>query len=121
MKTIALVTLGLLAFTAAPAQSIAPFFPTDFVAIQAASYSGVLGPVAVVASGGTVTWENHEFLDAFGVPISAHTATADDGSFDSGTLAPHGLFSTVIDKPVGSVIPYHCALHPFMVGVIVVR
>lgn len=58
-----------------------------------------------VAAGDTVVWTNKmENMD--------HTATADDGSFDSGDIAPNGTFSHTFDTE-GSV-PYHCEIHPFM-------
>ena len=122
MKTaFALAAVALLALTAAPPPAAAgtPLFPLNFVNIQALQYNGPLGPVAIVASGDAVTWENHEFLDPVGV--SVHTVTADDFSFASGDLEAHASFSVVIDKPAGSVIQYHCDLHPFMIGLIVVK
>jgi plastocyanin len=105
--------------TLMPAPAGAIIQPSDlaFVPIQMAQYFGVLGPVAVVASGGVVTWENHEFLQPV---VDTHTVVADDGSFDSGDILLHLSFSTVIDKPSGSIVTYHCFYHPWMVGVIVV-
>jgi YVTN family beta-propeller protein len=51
---------------------------------------------------------------------TAHTATADDGhSFDTGTLA-HGASQTISVSKPGSY-PYHCSIHPFMHGTLVVR
>jgi plastocyanin len=49
-----------------------------------------------------------------------HTVTADDGSsFDSGTLQPGG--STTINVARTGRFPYHCTIHPFMKGVLVVK
>jgi plastocyanin len=51
---------------------------------------------------------------------TAHTATADDGhSFDTGTLAD-GASQTISVSKTGSY-PYHCSIHPFMHGTLVVR
>jgi plastocyanin len=51
---------------------------------------------------------------------TAHTATADDGSsFDTGPLDPGSSQTISVSKP-GSY-PYHCSIHPFMKGTIVVR
>ena len=51
---------------------------------------------------------------------TAHTATADDGnSFDTGTLDPGSSQTISVTKP-GSYA-YHCSIHPFMKGTIVVR
>jgi len=59
-----------------------------------------------VLVGETVTWRN---LDAV-----THTVTADDGTFDSGDLAPDGAFSVTFDQPGRTT--YHCAIHRFMTG-----
>ena len=50
---------------------------------------------------------------------AVHTATADDGhSFDTGTLADGASKTISVSKP-GSY-PYHCTIHPFMHGTLVV-
>jgi plastocyanin len=49
-----------------------------------------------------------------------HTVTADDGhSFDSGTVAT-GDSATIRAAKAGR-FPYHCTIHPFMKGVLVVE
>jgi plastocyanin len=63
-----------------------------------------------VARGTTVTWTN---LDGV-----AHTVTADDGSWGSGTLGHGATYSHVFTSP-GSYT-YHCAIHPFMKDTVVV-
>jgi plastocyanin len=63
-----------------------------------------------IAPGGTVTWTNRD-----GAP---HTVTADDGSWGSSTLRQGGTYSRVFTSP-GSYT-YHCAIHPFMKGTVVV-
>ena len=51
---------------------------------------------------------------------AAHTATADDGhSFDTGNLDQGSSQTISVTKP-GSYA-YHCTIHPFMKGTIVVR
>jgi plastocyanin len=51
---------------------------------------------------------------------TAHTATADDGrSFDTGALAPGASRTISVGKP-GSY-RYHCSIHPFMHGTLVVK
>jgi plastocyanin len=49
---------------------------------------------------------------------TAHTATADDGSFDTGNIDQGGSKSVTLTK--AGRFPYHCSIHPFMHGVIVV-
>src|SRR5215212_28057 len=67
-------------------------------------------PNATVAPGTTVTWVNDD--------QAPHTATANDGAFDSGTLQPGQSYSFVFDKP--GTYAYHCNIHPDMTGTITV-
>ena len=64
-----------------------------------------------IAVGGTVTWTNTDSI--------THTTTADQGSWDSGSVAPGGKFSSTYST--AGTFPYHCAIHPGMVGTITVR
>lgn len=64
-----------------------------------------------VSAGTTVTWVNND--------TAAHTVTADDGSFDSGNLAPGDSFTHTFTS-AGS-ISYHCNYHPNMVATVVVN
>jgi plastocyanin len=50
---------------------------------------------------------------------TAHTATADDGSFDTSAIAP-GAAATVTQSKAGTY-KFHCSIHPFMHGTLVVR
>jgi plastocyanin len=51
---------------------------------------------------------------------TAHTATADDGrSFDTGNIDP-GSTATITLAKAGTY-RFHCSIHPFMHGTIVVR
>jgi plastocyanin len=64
---------------------------------------------ASVSGGSTVTWNN--------VDSTPHTATADDGSFDSGIINGGSSARVVISANSGvSTIPYHCSVHPEMRG-----
>jgi plastocyanin len=69
-------------------------------------------PVSVTVSrGARVTVANHD--------TTAHTATADDGhSFDTGDIDP-GSSATVSLSKAGTY-KYHCSIHPFMHGTLVV-
>lgn len=93
--------------TPAPASEAAPA-SGDAVTIAGLKFS----PASLtVKAGATVTWAN-----ADGVP---HTATADDGSFASDTLSAGGTFSHTFDA--AGTFAYHCAIHPRMLGTIVVE
>ena len=72
---------------------------------------GFAPPTVTVAAGTEVTWTN--------VDVLTHTATADDGSFDSGNLGVSESFSLVLDEP--GTYPYFCSIHPSMVGELVVE
>ena len=64
-----------------------------------------------IPAGATVTWTN--------TGSRPHTVTADDGSFDSGNLAPGESFTHTFTE-AGS-ISYHCNYHPNMVATVVVN
>lgn len=63
-----------------------------------------------VAPGTTVVWTNRD--------SAAHTVTADDGSWGSGNLAQGDTFSHTF--ATAGAYTYHCAIHPFMTGTIMV-
>jgi plastocyanin len=65
---------------------------------------------ALALVGDTVVWRNGDGTN--------HTVTANDSSFDSGYIAPGGTFARTFAK-VG-VYPYHCTIHKFMKGEVVV-
>lgn len=79
--------------------------------IQVAIQDFAFAPqVLEIPVGTTVTWINND--------PSQHTATASDGSFDSGVLAQGGTFSFTFDTP--GTYDYICSLHPNMTGQIIV-
>jgi plastocyanin len=69
-------------------------------------------PVSIaVKKGGRVRWTNSD--------AAAHTATADDRSFDTLTI-DKGKSKTVAMTAAGT-FAYHCDFHPFMKATIVVK
>ena len=64
-----------------------------------------------VPVGGTVTWTNSDSV--------AHTSTSDVSQWNSGTVAPGGRFSFTFQT--AGTFPYHCAIHPGMIGTVVVQ
>jgi plastocyanin len=50
---------------------------------------------------------------------TAHTITADDGSFDTGHIEGGGRATITIDAP--GTYSYHCDIHNYMTGKITVR
>src|ERR1044072_9703325 len=59
-----------------------------------------------IEEGGKVTWQNED--------SAPHTATADDGSFDTGTLEEGKLKSETFKEP--GTYAYICSIHPDMRG-----
>jgi plastocyanin len=69
-------------------------------------------PVTVVIGvNNTVTWVNND--------SAPHTVTANDGSFDSGNMAPTATFTFTFTTP--GTYQYHCIYHPWMVATIIVK
>jgi plastocyanin len=65
---------------------------------------------ATIHVGDTVTWAN---ADAQG-----HTATADDGSWQTGTIS--GNTSKSLTFTTAGTFAYHCSIHPTMTATITV-
>jgi len=103
--------------TAAPSPVPAPVVAAGGTPVSIPAGASTLGTRAFapdqveIAVGGTVTWTNTDSV--------AHTSTSDQGSWDSGAVAPGGQFSSTY--PTAGTFPYHCAIHPGMVGTITVR
>jgi plastocyanin len=69
----------------------------------------VYGPDPVtVQTGGKVIWQNED--------TAPHTATADDGSFDTGTIE-QGKIKSETFKQAGT-FTYFCEIHPTMHGTV---
>ncbi len=66
--------------------------------------------VLTVTAGTTVRWRN--------AGVAIHTVTAGDGSFDSGFVDAGETYARTFDAP--RTIDYICALHPQMIGTLVV-
>lgn len=64
-----------------------------------------------VRAGTTIEWHNQDPLD--------HTVTAEDGSWDSGSIAPDGVWRNRFPRPGRYVIV--CTPHPFMRAEVVVE
>ncbi len=62
----------------------------------------------VVQAGGKVIWQNED--------TAPHTATADDGSFDTGIIAKGKLGSATFKEP--GTFTYFCEVHPTMHGTV---
>ena len=64
-----------------------------------------------VAVGAMVTWTNTDSV--------AHTSTSNVKGWDSGIVAPSGQFTFTFQN--AGTFSYHCAIHPGMIGTVVVN
>lgn len=80
---------------------------SDTVVIKSFAY----GPNKVTVSAGqSVTWINEDTVN--------HTATSDDGTWDTGLMAKGESKSITFTIP--GTYTYHCTVHPGMTGTVVV-
>jgi plastocyanin len=64
-----------------------------------------------VAVGTTITWTNNDTV--------THTSTSDSSVWNSDSIAPQGSFSRMFSA--AGTFPYHCSIHPGMVGTVTVQ
>jgi plastocyanin len=93
--------------------------------------AGASSPAVATGGAGAVEIKNYSFLPArltvrAGTKVAftnqdatAHTATADTGGLDSGTIAPGGSKPIVFATP--GTYAYHCAFHAFMTATVTVK
>src|ERR671911_304773 len=94
--------------TTQPAESTAPA-PSTTMTVDISNHA--FNPAQLnVAPGTTVTFVNND--------TEPHTATADNGVFDTGVLEPGYSFDVFFDG--SGTVTYHCELHPHMQGSIIV-
>jgi plastocyanin len=67
-------------------------------------------PQISVPTGGIVSWTNDDSIQ--------HTVTSDEGLCDAGPITPGDTFENTFDS--AGEFGYHCAIHPFMTGVVTV-
>lgn len=73
--------------------------------------NGFTPATLTVPAGTTVTWGNND--------VTAHTVTSDTGLFNSNNLNAGNTFQVKFDNP--GQYKYHCTIHSFMTGTIVVQ
>lgn len=103
-----------------PAVVVLGIFPA--IAAQAASSSAQIVDCAAstwcfspnpitVPVGATITWTN--------TTTAPHSATSNTGAWTTGTIAPGATSGRVAFMTAGT-FAYHCAVHPFMTGSVIV-
>lgn len=86
--------------------------PVSIVAGASTLTTTAFSPNPITVSvGGTVTWINNDAV--------AHDSTGDGGQWNSGTIPAGGRFSHTFTS--AGTFPYHCAIHPNMVGSVTVQ
>ena len=94
--------------SALPSEEATPSAQRVEVVISNSSFQ----PVSIaVGKGSTIVWRNQDAV--------AHTATAGDGSFDSGAIAAGDTFEQRFDKV--KTYTYSCSIHPEMKGTIIIK
>lgn len=78
--------------------------------VQIVNYAFIPSTLTVKV-GTTVEWVNNDKIN--------HTVTSDDGVFDSGVFTTSEAFEYTFNTP--GEYPYHCELHPFMKGKVIVE
>ena len=63
-----------------------------------------------VMPGSIVSWTNED--------MTPHTVTANNNLFDAGPISPGDTFENVFDTP--GEFGYHCSIHPWMTGRVMV-
>jgi plastocyanin len=105
--------------TVAPAATVAPATtaananalggPGQEIKIDISQFK--FAPASITIKAGTkITWTNQD--------TAPHTATADNSSWDSGTLQKGQSFSFTFNK--AGLVKYHCEIHPNMTATITV-
>jgi plastocyanin len=89
-----------------------PGTPVSIVNGASVQTTGAYAPNPItVAVGGTVTWTNSD--------STTHTSTGNNNTWNSGPILPGASFSRTFAS-AGS-FPYHCTIHPGMVGTVTVQ
>ncbi len=92
--------------------------PTTTSSVAAATGNSVtlasfaFSPATItVKVGTTVTWTNQD--------STTHTITSDSGVWDSGNIAQNGTYTYAFSK--AGTFPYHCSIHTYMKGTVIVQ
>jgi plastocyanin len=119
IMTSIMLSMGLLASPIITTTTITPVFSQEegssvSIAPGAADPNNDLSfdpPQINVPTGSIVSWTNADSIQ--------HTVTSDEqGLFDAGPISPGDTFENVFDS--AGEFGYHCAIHPFMTGLVMV-
>jgi plastocyanin len=112
MKLIRIAVICLLfAFSLALAPVVAPTHAQAIASVVNIQNFAFSPPTITISAGTTVVWSNKDSTD--------HAPVSDTGAWDAGDV-PGGTNSPGIVFSTPGTFPYHCAIHPDMLGTIVV-
>jgi plastocyanin len=119
LAQIALLAIASLAVSGCSASNVSANGPTPALGSDAGAAAGT--GVTIVNS----TYMPKKLRTTVGTEVrflnedrEPHTVTADDLSFSSTILYRHHAFKHTFSKP--GKYPYHCKIHPFMTGTVIV-
>ncbi len=110
---VSVLTVAFVAFSPHSALAAGNASPTITKAVKITTVNGIFAfmpKTLKIVHGTTVKWTNTTTV--------THTVTSDTGLFNSGLIAPGGTFSFTFKR--AGTFTYHCTIHPFMKGKIVV-
>jgi plastocyanin len=98
--------------TATPTATPSPTATPAPMAAQVSIINLSFQPATItISAGGSVTWTNND--------STTHTSVSDSCVWDSGFLQPGQSFTQQF--PTAGSFPYHCIIHPFMHGTVIVQ
>ena len=76
-------------------------------------------PQISLSSGSTISWRNDDLI-THSVTIEGNPAIVNgEASFDSGPISPGYTWDNTFDSP--GQFEYHCLIHPFMTGKVIIN
>jgi plastocyanin len=109
---LALIGTGCGGSSSSPSNPTPSGTPVSIVAGSSTLTTTAYNPNPVtIQRGGTVTWVNND--------NTAHTSTSNTNLWNSPTIAPGASFSMTFAN--AGTFPYHCTIHPGMVGTVTVQ
>lgn len=112
LRVMFVIALGLMLALAATFASLTARAQSAQVAmVNTGATTYAFQPTTItVSQGSTVTWTNQS--------TALHTVTSDTGAWTSADVAPNA--STTVTFNQAGTFPYHCMIHPYMTGQVVV-
>ena len=108
--TIIMILLSVLLMGATSCSTSKTITPASGSVVNIVNFAFSPGTLTIKA-GTTVTWTNND--------STTHNVASDSGVFSSGNLSPNSQFSYTFNST--GTFPYHCTIHTYMKGTIIVQ